>query len=86
VERRPSCRLEVLLKVFHLKVKGKFALILNEIPRHEEVHNKHRVMSMYGGVKLYLQVFLTSVGVSGQLHAPVALPPGEEPLLTIQYR
>jgi hypothetical protein len=36
-------------------------------------------MKAYGGVDVYIQVFLTSAVVGGQLHAPAALPPEEEP-------
>jgi hypothetical protein len=40
------------------------------------VHFKHYNMKMYGGVNLYNQVSLTSALVgSGQLYAPVVLPP-----------
>jgi hypothetical protein len=42
-------------------------------------------MKAYGGVAVETHVFLTSalVGVSGQLHAPAALPPGKEPPVPI---
>jgi hypothetical protein len=38
-------------------------------------------MKTYGGVEVQINVLLTLalIGVSGQLHAPVALPPGKEP-------
>jgi hypothetical protein len=43
-------------------------------------------MRTYGGVDVYIHIFLTSVllEVSGQLHAPAALPPGKEPLVLIR--
>jgi hypothetical protein len=42
-------------------------------------------MKTYGGVDVYIHIFLTSVlgGVSGQLQAPTALHPGTEPSVTI---
>jgi hypothetical protein len=40
-------------------------------------------MKTYGGVDVWIHAFLTSeLVVSGQLHAPAALPPGKEPLNT----
>jgi hypothetical protein len=38
-------------------------------------------MKAYGGVDVYIHIFLTSAlaGGSGHLHAPVALPPEKEP-------
>jgi hypothetical protein len=39
----------------------------------------HYTMRAYGGVDVSMHVFLTKESeVSGQLHAPVALPPGKE--------
>jgi hypothetical protein len=42
-------------------------------------------MKVYGGVDVHIHIFLTSVlaGGSGQLHAPVALPPRKEPSVPI---
>jgi hypothetical protein len=40
-------------------------------------------MKGYGGVGVYIHVFLTSaLDVSGRLHAPAALPPEKEHTLT----
>jgi hypothetical protein len=38
-------------------------------------------MKAYGGVDVYIHVYLTSalVEVNCQLHVPAALPPGKEP-------
>jgi hypothetical protein len=40
---------------------------------------------MWGGGDVYINIFLISAlaGVSGQLRAPVALPPGKEPPVPI---
>jgi hypothetical protein len=41
-------------------------------------------MKSYGGVEVYLQTFLTSeLNVSGQLHAPSALPTGKHSPVSI---
>jgi hypothetical protein len=41
-------------------------------------------MKVYGGVdKIYIALTSALVGVSGQLHAPAALPPGKEPPVPI---
>jgi hypothetical protein len=43
-------------------------------------------MKTYGGVDVYILVFLTSALVGGgQLHAPAALSPGKQPPLPIGY-
>jgi hypothetical protein len=40
---------------------------------------KHYAMKAYGGVDIWIHIILTSAlaGMSGQVHAPAALPPGE---------
>jgi hypothetical protein len=45
-------------------------------------------MKAYGGVDVYIHIFLTSalVGDSGQLHAPAALPLGKSPLYLLDWR
>jgi hypothetical protein len=47
---------------------------------------KHHAMKAYWGVEVELHAFLISAlaEVSGQLHAPAALPPGKEPLVPIR--
>jgi hypothetical protein len=43
-------------------------------------------MKEYWGMEVWVHAFLTSaLDVSGQLHAPVALPPGKNPLV-LMYR
>jgi hypothetical protein len=42
-------------------------------------------MKMYGGMDVQVHVFLTSaLVVSGQLHAPAALPPEKKPPVPIR--
>jgi hypothetical protein len=47
---------------------------------------EHHPMKAYWGwvTEVYLHVYLTSA-LDGQLHAPVALPPGKEPLVLIGW-
>jgi hypothetical protein len=43
-------------------------------------------MKAYGGLDVYIHIFLISaqvLGASGQLHGPVALPPGIKPPVPI---
>jgi hypothetical protein len=44
-------------------------------------------MTVYGGVAVYIHIFLTSalVGVNDQLHAPVTIPQGNEPPVHTGY-
>jgi hypothetical protein len=58
------------------ELKVKLSLCVNRAPRHEGVLGEWKYSSTHSSSRYEIEV-------SGQLHAPAALPPGKDPMLPI---